>query len=154
MLVSLCSQTFGCASVFVTAALSQRAALSQDPPGAFPDGPAEPLPISERHRCQVHARFQGTRGWGFGTLGLWQDKGATFGGHLGVLGPAVLSTWWLHFGLFSQIWQVVASSEKTNCAHAELLISSMVQRYNMLHGGAVHTTLPTTAITDEFLSTI
>lgn len=83
-----------CALAVMIMVYSQNAALSQDPPGAFPDGLQDSYPSLNWHHCQARARLQGIREWGLGTFTLSQDKGATFGGHLSVLGPAVLSPNW------------------------------------------------------------
>lgn len=41
--------------------------LSQDPPGAFPDGLQNSYLSLKWHRCQARAHLQGTQEWGLGT---------------------------------------------------------------------------------------
>lgn len=72
----------------------------KNPPGAFPDGLQNSYSSQKRHRCQSRRSLAGRTRPGTWHITIPQDKGATFGGHLRVLGPAVLSPSWA----LSKIW--------------------------------------------------
>ena len=53
--------------VFMITVHFQSTVLSQNAPGAFPDGLQNSYPSLNWQRCQARARSQGTQDWGLGT---------------------------------------------------------------------------------------
>lgn len=79
---------------------------------SFPRWPAELLPVSGLASLPGPRPLAGHTDWGLGTPPAPRTKEQLFGGHLNVLGPAVLLPNWDLVLLFSKIWQDLARSSE------------------------------------------
>ncbi len=97
---------------------------------SFPRWPAELLPVSELASLPGPRSLAGHTRLGTWHITLSQDKGATFGGHLSVLGPAVLSpNWGFTFVVLQKIGQDVTKIGYLS-SYFKHLTTYIVQQYN------------------------